>query len=266
MTDILWKIVDRNRPMLEERKRLIAPSDLARRAEQAPAARPYREALTRPELSVIAEIKRASPTKGLLRPDLDVSSLARSFEANGAQCLSVITEEYFFLGSLDHLREARQAVKLPLLRKDFLFDPYQVYQARSAGADAVLLIVALLELSLLRDMIALAQALGMASQVEVHDEHEVERALRAGAGIIGINNRDLRSFTVDLGTTERLMPRVPPGIVVVSESGMRSGADVRRLLAAGVHAVHIGETFMVAPDPGQALRQLIDETARVTAS
>lgn len=266
MSDILRRIVERNRGPLEERKRLVPLAEQRRRAESAPPPRPYRDALARPGLSVIAEIKRASPAKGLLRPDLDVVGLARSFESNGAACLSVITEEHFFRGSLEHLAEARRHASLPALRKDFLVDPYQIVEARACGADSVLLIAAILDRPLLRDLVALTAELGMAATVEVHDGREVEAALSAGATIVGINNRDLRDFSVDLATTERLVRLLPSGVVRVSESGIRDGRDVRRLLDSGVDAVHVGETLMVAADPGAALRALIDESARVATA
>lgn len=263
VSDILRRIVERNREPLDERKRLTPLASQRRRAEGASPPRAYRDALARPGLSVVAEIKRASPAKGLLRPDLDVAGLARAFEANGAACLSVITEEHFFQGSLDHLAVARECVGLPVLRKDFLWDPYQVIEARAKGADAVLLIVAILERTLLRDLIELASELGMAATVEVHDERELDSALAAGAALVGINNRDLRDFTVDLGTTERLVRHLPPGVVSVGESGIRDGRDVRRLIDCGANAVHVGETLMVAAEPGAALRGLIEEAERL---
>ena len=257
MSTILDDIVARNRPELEQRRRLVPLAEVRRRAEHASPRRPYRAALAVPGLSFIAEIKRASPSKGVLRPDLDPTTLARSFEVSGCACLSILTERHFFRGELAHLGEARDVTTVPLLRKDFLVDPYQIYEARAAGADAALLIVTLLDDEALRDLIALLLELGMAAQVEVHDADELQRALRAGADLLGVNNRDLRDFTVDLGTTERLMPWVPPGVLIVSESGIQSLDDVKRIAACGVDAVHIGEALMKAADPGEALGSLI---------
>jgi indole-3-glycerol phosphate synthase len=201
---------------------------------------------------LIAEIKRASPSKGLLCPGLDAAALAGEYEANGAAAISVLTDEHFFQGSLDDLRAVRRQVRLPLLRKDFIFDPYQVYEARAAGADAVLLIVAALDDGDLAALYRLVRELGMAALVEAHDAAELARALRLGPRLVGINNRDLRTFEVHLETTIRLRPLLPAGVTLVAESGVRTRADVDRLAAAGVDAVLVGEALVRAGHTGAA--------------
>jgi indole-3-glycerol phosphate synthase len=211
----------------------------------------------RAPLRLIAEVKRVSPAKGALNPDLSPAQMARVYAAAGAHALSVLTDEAFFHGSDADLQAARAAVALPVLRKDFVLEAYQVYEARALGADAVLLIAALLDGAALADLHALATALGLAALVEVHDPDEVERALAAGATLVGINNRDLRTFEVDLATTERVRPLLPAGVTVVSESGIATPADVRRVLAAGAHAILVGEALVTAPDPAARVRELL---------
>jgi indole-3-glycerol phosphate synthase len=206
---------------------------------------------------VIAEVKRASPSQGLIRADFDPVNIARQYATNGASAISVLTEERFFQGSLGYLEKIRAAVSLPLLRKDFIFDRYQLLEARSYGADAVLLIAAILspgELGALREE---AEALEMDALVEVHNEEELGHALGSGARMIGINNRDLRTFIVNLSTTERLAPTVPAGVVVVCESGLENAEQIRRIEKARVHGFLIGETLMRAADPGAKLRELL---------
>jgi indole-3-glycerol phosphate synthase len=227
-------------------------------AENAPAVRPFGIALTGARVGLIAEVKKASPSRGLLRSDFDPVRLATEYRDGGAAAISVLTDEKHFRGSLSDLRSVRDALPdgPPLLRKDFLFEEYQLHEARYYGADAVLLITAILETSGLRSLIALAASLAMDALVEAHDEHELERAVAAGAKIIGINNRDLRTFHVDLATTERLAPLVPPGTTIVAESGIVTREDVRRLEMCGVHAVLIGEALVTAPDPGAKIREL----------
>jgi indole-3-glycerol phosphate synthase len=207
--------------------------------------------------AVIAEAKRASPSKGVLRPDFDPAVIAASYAAAGAACLSVLTDERFFQGSVDDMRAAREACALAVLRKDFIVDPYQVFESRAIGADAILLIAACLDDALLADLEATAIALGMDVLVEVHDRAELDRALRLKTPLVGINNRDLRSFEVSLDTTLGLLPRIPTGRLAVAESGILVRADVQRLRAAGVHAFLIGEAFMRARDPGAALAALV---------
>jgi indole-3-glycerol phosphate synthase len=206
---------------------------------------------------LIAEVKRASPSKGLLRPDFDPVALAREYRAGGAAAVSVLTDERYFQGSLDHLRAVRHRVNLPLLRKDFILDPYQVYQARAAGADAVLLIVAALSDGDLQALYQLVEALDMVALIEVHDEVELRRALDIDPRIVGVNNRDLRTFEVNLETTARLRPLVPAGITLVSESGVHSRADVARLAAFGADAILVGEALVRAQDVGKKVRELI---------
>jgi indole-3-glycerol phosphate synthase len=226
-------------------------------ATQAPPPRDWAAALRAPGISLIAEIKRASPSKGLLRPNLDARSLAQTYAANGAAAISVLTDERFFRGSLQDLRVVRQAVDLPLLRKEFVLDPYQVYEARAAGADALLLIVAALEDAPLRSLYTLICDLGMAALVEVHNAGELDRALALTPRLIGINNRDLCTFEVRLETTERLRPAIPDDVAVVAESGIRSAADVARLAACGVDAMLVGESLVRAPDVGAQVRALV---------
>ncbi len=208
--------------------------------------------------AVIAEVKKASPSKGVLRADFDPAAIAASYAAAGAACVSVLTDERFFQGSAEYLRLARDACALPVLRKDFVVDPYQVFESRAIGADAILLIAACLDDAALADFEAAAIALDMDVLVEVHDRAELERALRLKTPLVGINNRDLRSFEVSLDTTLALLPRIPADRLAVAESGILARADVQHLRAAGVHAFLVGEAFMRASDPGAALAALFD--------
>jgi indole-3-glycerol phosphate synthase len=220
--------------------------------------RPFAAALARPgTISVIAEHKRRSPSRGAIREDLAPADVARRYEAAGAAALSVLTDEPFFGGQLGHLAEARSATRLPVLRKDFILDPWQVWEARAAGADAVLLIVAALEDAKLRALLAEARALGMDALVEVHDRGELGRALLAGARLVGVNNRNLRTLAVLLETSLDLAPAIPDDVAAVTESGIRSGSDLRRLRDAGFDACLVGEHLMAARDPGAALRDLL---------
>lgn len=205
---------------------------------------------------IIAEVKKASPSKGIIRPDFDPVAIARSYESAGAAAISVLTDEEFFQGHLDYLTDCREAVSLPVLRKDFTIDEFQIFEARHAGADAVLLIAALLDTGKLTDFRLLAESLGMTALVEVHDEVELESALASGAAVIGINNRNLQTFEVTLDTTFRLAPRIPPGKVIVSESGIATNDDLRLLADAGVYAALVGESLMRAADPGEKLKEL----------
>lgn len=227
-----------------------------RAAKSAPPPRDFASALRRDCVALIAEIKRASPSKGLLVSDFDPAAIGAVYAQNGADCISVLTDERFFQGSLAHLQVVKAVVNVPLLRKDFIIAPYQVYEARAAGADAVLLIVAALTDSVLADLHALALELGLAALVEVHDERELERALKLGAQLIGVNNRDLKTFEVDKETTARLAVFVPPDRTLVAESGIRTTEDVRRIGQAGADAVLVGEAFMQAADIASAVRAL----------
>ena len=222
----------------------------------APPLRDFVAALRAKRPAVIAEIKRASPSKGLLRENFDPAAIARSYEKAGAACMSVLTDREFFQGAPEHLSAARAACALPTLRKDFVIDPYQVRESRALGADCILLIVACLEDAQLRELERAALELGMAVLVEVHDGVELERALHLKTPLIGINNRNLRTFETRLDTTLGLLPRVPKGRIVVTESGILSPQDVAQMRAQGVDTFLVGEAFMRAADPGAALRQL----------
>jgi len=230
-------------------------------AESAPPPSDLLTALRAPGVSLIAEVKKASPSKGLLCPDFDPVRLARAYATNGAAAISVLTDARFFQGSLDDLRAVRQAVDIPVLRKDFVVDAYQVYEARAAGADAVLLIVAALDDATLRDLYALIRHLGMAALIEVHNAAELERALSLRPRLIGVNNRDLRTFHVTLDTTAALRPRIPDDVVLVAESGIHTSEDVARLAAIGVDAMLVGEALVTAENVGEKVRQFTELTA-----
>lgn len=256
---VLDRIVTDKREELAAASRRVPLDELKARLPAAAPVRPFAAPLRADTVRLIAEVKRASPSRGLLRADFDPVALARTYAGAGAAVISVLTDEKHFQGSLEHLAAIRAALPEgpPLLRKDFLFDPYQVYEARVHGADAVLLIAAILEPDLLGELLAVARELGMEALVEAHDEAEMERALAAGATLVGVNNRDLRTFEVDLATTERLRPLAPPEVTFVAESGIFTRADVERLGALGVHAVLIGEALVTAPDPAAKIRELM---------
>jgi indole-3-glycerol phosphate synthase len=254
---VLDRIVEAKVKRLAEAKRRAPLEQLTR-----PAARKlnsFRAALTRDGVNIIAEIKHRSPSKGVIREDFDPVGIAEGYGNAGAAALSVLVEEDFFGGSLEHLRAIRSRVELPLLRKDFIFDEYQLYESASAGADAVLLIVAMLEDELLARLIRLAAELDMDALVEVHSADEMSRADKAGATIVGVNNRDLTTFAVDLETSIQLARIATDGAVLVSESGINAGSDIQRLKAAGFSAFLVGEHLMRAIDPGAALLQLLSE-------
>jgi len=230
----------------------------ARAATASPAGSRFEQALgAAGRVNVIAECKRRSPSKGVLAATYDPAAIARHYERGGAAAISVLTEPTFFDGSLDHLAAVRRAVSLPLLRKDFVVDQYQLLEARAAGADAVLLIVAALDQATLVRLQTRAWALGLAALVEVHDEAELTRAIDSGARVVGVNNRNLRTLQVDVEASYRLAARIPPNVVGVSESGLQSRADLERLAAAGYRACLIGERFMTDPDPARAIGALI---------
>ena len=258
--DILQKILDRKREEIAERSARTSLATLAGCVDSAPAVRPFLAALEakiaagRP--AVIAEVKKASPSKGLLREDFDPVQIARSYERGGAACLSVLTDRDFFQGAEAYLEDARAATTLPVLRKDFIVDPYQVYEARVMGADCVLLIVSALDDAQMAELTRLTHELGMNVLVEVHDADELERALALEARLIGINNRNLRTFETRLETTLDLLERIPSDRLVVTESGIHTPEDVVRMRGRGVHAFLVGEAFMRAEDPGARLAEL----------
>ncbi len=255
---ILEEIVAHKRREVEEAKRLHPFSEVLARARQAPPPRGFAWALRRGDrVALIAEVKRASPSKGPIKPDLDPAALAAAYASGGADALSVLTERKWFLGSWEDLHAARAAVKLPVLRKDFIVDPWQVWETRAEGADALLLIVRALEDPRFRELLQASREAGLAALVEVHDEAEMLRAVDAGAEVIGINNRNLDTFVTDLATTERLAPLAPRGTTLVGESGISSRADVERLCRAGVHAVLVGEELVKSPDAAEAVRRLL---------
>ncbi|RNF84384.1 indole-3-glycerol phosphate synthase TrpC [Montanilutibacter psychrotolerans] len=260
MSDILSTILARKVEEIEQRSRVRGLDDLRARAAAQPATRGFAAAIGRKlaagDAAVIAEVKKASPSKGLIRKDFHPAQIAASYEAGGAACLSVLTDVDFFQGSNLYLGEARAACSLPVIRKDFIIDPYQVYEARVIGADAILLIVAALEDGPLIEMANLAHELGMDVLVEVHDIDELERALQTDCELIGVNNRNLRSFEVSLDTSLALRGAVPRDRTLVTESGISTREDVARMRAAGIDAFLVGESFMREADPGAALKRL----------
>ena len=260
MTDILQRIIDVKRDEVAAAKAYRDLVSLRRDAEGRRDVRDFAGALQSRAAAgrhaVIAEVKKASPSKGVLREHFVPADIAASYAEHGAACLSVLTDAPFFQGCSDYLRQARAACELPVLRKDFIVDEYQLFEAREMGADCILLIVACLETAQMVDLEAVAHGLGMSVLVEVHDAGELQQALRLKTPLVGVNNRNLRSFEVSLDTTLNLLPQLPAGRLMVTESGIGNQADVRRLRDAGVHTFLIGETFMRAANPGQALAAL----------
>jgi indole-3-glycerol phosphate synthase len=262
MPDILDRILARKREELDAARRAVPLAQMQERAAAAPPPRDFvgalRAKMAAGKPAVIAEVKRASPSKGLLRADFDPAAIARNYEAGGAACLSVLTDRDFFQGAPEHLAQARAACALPALRKDFVTEPYQVHESRAMGADCILLIAAALARQDMQGLEASARSLGMAVLVEVHDADELDAALTLQTPLIGINNRNLRTFETRLETTLDLLGAIPPDRIVVTESGIRSRADVALLRARGVPAFLVGESLMRAPDPGLALRELLN--------
>ncbi|MEN3296114.1 MAG: indole-3-glycerol phosphate synthase [Burkholderiales bacterium] len=264
MSDILHKILSVKADEVAAAKKSRDFASLRRDVESNQEARKSLrgfEASLRSKISdghagVIAEVKKASPSKGILRPDFQPAQIAQSYAAHGAACLSVLTDVQFFQGSPDYLQQAGAACSIPVLRKDFMIDPYQVYEARSWGADCILLIVAALDHGLMAELEACAHDLGMGVLVEVHDAEELTAALRLKTAMLGINNRNLRTFETSLQTTIDLLPGIPPEKLVVTESGILKPEDVKRMRDADVHAFLVGEAFMRAPDPGVELSRL----------
>jgi len=261
VTDILAKIAAYKRDEVTDRKRRRTLGALENAAKNASSPRGFKRALVNGhapgKLSLIAEIKKASPSKGLIRADFDPPALARAYEAGGAACLSVLTDTPSFQGADAYLTAARDAVTLPALRKEFLVDPWQVAESRALGADAILVILAMVDDALAAELMAEAARLGMDALVETHDEDELDRAVGLGAELVGVNNRDLRSFVTDLAITERLADRVPPEALLVTESGIFTPEDAARLEAAGARAMLVGESLMRQADVEAATRTLL---------
>ncbi len=264
MSDILKKILDVKADEVSAAKKYQGLASLRRDVESDREARSQlrdfevslREKIAVGKAGVIAEIKKASPSKGVLREDFRPADIAKSYADHGAACLSVLTDVHFFQGSPDYLQQARAACTIPVLRKDFIVDPYQIYQARHWGADCVLLIVAALDHGLMRELEACAHELGMGVLVEVHDAEELDAALKLNTAMLGINNRNLRTFETTLDTTLELLPRITPDKIVITESGILGVEDVQRMRDAHVHAFLVGEAFMRAPEPGVELARL----------
>ena len=260
--DILKRILARKVEEIDERIRNTGMEELSQRVAEAGAPREFirhlQEKLQTGQAAVIAEIKKASPSRGMLREDFNPARIATSYEKGGAACLSVLTDVDFFKGADVYLQQARAACSLPVLRKDFIVDPYQVYEARVLGADAVLLIVAALSDGMLLELLQLSSHLGMDVLVEVHDAEELERALAIPAPLLGINNRDLRSFQTSLDVTLDLLEKIPEDRIVVTESGIHTVEDVALMRSRGVNVFLVGEAFMKAPEPGEKLADLFD--------
>ena len=254
---VLDRILDARRAAVEHRKKVLPQTALKYGAKAATPLRDFPTALSREGINILAELKPASPSRGVLREPFDAIALARSLESSGAAALSILTEEEFFNGSLKNLREARKNISLPVLRKDFIFDPWQVWETRANDADSFLLIVAMLDDALLRELLDLGRELGMDPLVEVHTASELQRALAAGARIVGVNNRDLKTLAVRPETSLELIEHIPDHCIAVGESGLRTHEDLLRLRAAGFDAFLIGEHLMLAPDPGAALAGLL---------
>lgn len=255
---ILEEIAARTVQRVAEEKAAVPLSEMKKRAEalDANTGFPFRKALSGDEISFICEVKRASPSKGLIAPDFPYLDIARDYERAGASAISCLTEPFWFKGRDEYLAEISNAVTIPVLRKDFTVDEYMIYQAKTLGASAVLLICSILSKDQLSEYLGIAHSLGLSALVEAHDEDEVRTALSAGAGIIGVNNRDLRTFTVDINNSARLRKLVPPEVLFISESGIKTAADIEALRSNGTTAVLIGETLMRSPDKKAALDEL----------
>jgi indole-3-glycerol phosphate synthase len=259
MAEILATIADHVRQVVAHRRRVLPLAALRDRPLFRTPTRGFAECLAGNQRRIVAEVKKASPSKGLIRSDFDPVAIAKDYAAHGASAISVLTEERFFQGDLLYLEQIHAAVSVPLLRKDFMLDPYQIVEAKSYGADAVLLIAAMLEPSLMRELREQATELKLDAMVEAHTETELAAAVKAGAQLIGINNRDLKTFAVSLATSEKLAPLVPAGIPAVCESGIDSLEQIRRLEKLGIHAFLIGESLMRAPQPGLKLQELLQD-------
>jgi indole-3-glycerol phosphate synthase len=256
---ILDDIVADKIPEIETRKRELPIEELKKQIQEQSPALDFSSALTGDRINLIAEVKKASPSKGIIREDFNPVDIARTYSSNGAAAISVLTDEKYFMGSLDYLKDIRKNLDkpVPLLRKDFILDEYQVYEARAAGADAILLIVSILKTEKLADLMGLSHQLGMKCLVETHDEFECEVAVNSGAKIIGINNRDLKTFSVDIETTGWIRKLIPADRIVVSESGIRNRSDIERLKNWNVDAVLIGESLMASEDIAAAMKEFL---------
>ena len=256
---ILDDIVADKIPEVEKRKHELPLDELKKQIQEQAPPLDFAMALKGTSIKLIAEVKKASPSKGVIREDFNPVDIARTYSSNGAAAISVLTDEKYFMGSLDYLKDIRKILDnpVPLLRKDFILDKYQVYEARAAGADAILLIVSILDIDKLALLLELSHNLGMKCLVETHDEHECEIAVNTGAGIIGINNRDLKTFEVDIETTERLRQLIPADRIVVSESGIKNRDDIERLKSWDIDAVLIGESLMASSDIAAAMKEFL---------
>ena len=258
--DILEKILRRKREEIAERSNTVSIEELKMQAAKADPVRGFiasiEQRIVDNKAAVIAEIKKASPSKGVLRENFDPAAIASSYDKHGAACISVLTDKDFFQGGEDYLQQARAACSIPVIRKDFIIDPYQVYEARAINADCILLIVAALNDAALQELLDLAHALGMDVLMEVHDEEELQRALKTGARLIGINNRNLRTFDTSLSTTIDMLDKIPEDRIVVTESGIHTPDDVKLMRDNNVHTFLVGEAFMKADEPGSKLAEL----------
>ncbi len=254
---MLDKIVAQKREQVEQKKKTVTIAYLQERIARQKPSLDFALALKNDHVRLIAEVKKASPSRGVLKPNFDPVGLAQTYAVGGAAAISVLTESNYFMGSIEHLEAIKEVVKLPLLRKDFIFDPYQVYESRAYGADALLLIAAVLSRDQLKELISLSHSLGLQYLVEVHNEGELERAIIGESEIIGINNRDLNTFIIDINTTRRLRPLVPKEKIVVSESGIKSQRDIEKLRNWKVDAVLVGEALVTAPDIRAKMKELL---------
>ena len=254
---ILQKIVENKREEVAQQREILPLGELRQMLADRPPTRDFGGAIRNRDCAVIAEVKRSSPSKGMIRKDFDPVGIAGIYEDNGASAISILTERKFFEGKAAYIPQIGRTVNLPLLRKDFIIDPYQINETRVLGADALLLIARILEAGELRDFIGLASELGLAALVEVHDEADVEKAISSGARIVGINNRDLETFRTDLAVSIGLARRIPKAVTVVSESGINSRGDIEKLMEAGISAVLVGESLMREKDIGKKLRELL---------
>lgn len=260
--NVLTRIIDHKKIEVAEAKRLRPVEGLQDQLASAPPVRDFVAALrARTDVALIAEVKKGSPSAGIIREDFDPVAIAQTYEQHGAACLSVLTDEKFFLGHLDFLKAVRRTVQIPVLRKDFIIDRYQVIEARAAGADCILLIAECLDDCHLRDLYFYASELGMESLIEIYDPENLDRVLKLDPALVGVNNRDLRTFVTDLDHSIRLAPRLSPATLLVSESGIKTRADVDRLKAGGARAMLVGETLMRSPDIGEAVDELLGNSA-----